>query len=182
MGKQTHIVATLEDEEAFLRFVRETADIALFESFAPTADALWKQSFEAERSGHYKYCIWNRAFPWTPEYGRVGPQADDPKCIGWYYVSNTGDAPVVEFDRSDFHPVREGRVYWARDFSAPRGLDYDVAAFSRWYDSVVRWIRKHGRKLQTGAYWPYYLPDAWARREELAYPCSAANAAQARRR
>ncbi len=165
MGKQTHIVATLEDEEGFFRFVRETADVALFESHAPTIETLWKRSLEAERRGHFQYFIWNKAFPWTPEYALTEFQAHSTRL---YYVTNKGDAPLVEFDRCGFHPIRQGRIYWSKDFSAPNGLDYDVASFSRWYDSLVRWIRKRGQKLSAGAYEPYYLPDAWARRKELA--------------
>ncbi len=165
MGKQTQIVATFEDEQACLCFVRESADIAILETHAATTEALWKQSFEQERHGHFEYFIWNKAFSWTPEYALTLPMPDTTRS---YYVSNMSNAPVVQFSRCKFHPIREGRIYWSKYFSAPDGLDYDVVSFSRWYDSLVRWIRKNGQKLHLGAYQPYFLPDAWARRTELA--------------
>src|ERR1051325_9039420 len=123
MGRQTHIIATLEDEQAFLRFLRDTADIAVFEIFAPTIQKLWKNSFEEKKAGHFFYHIWNKAFPWTPDYQQLDSRSHDPKRIGWYYISNASAAPVIEFERSNFHPIRAGRLYWAKDFSAADGLD-----------------------------------------------------------
>ncbi|MDB5353479.1 MAG: hypothetical protein JWN86_4726 [Planctomycetota bacterium] len=167
MGRQIAIVATDADEAQFLAFVRQAADVRLFGSFAPTIEGLWMQDLPPERRGHWRCNIWNTAFAWTPEYGQVGPQAHDPDCIGWSYVSNAGAAPVVEFDRSFFRPIREGRLYWAKTFSMVGPPRYDMAAFEAWYDSLVTWVRRHGTK-EAGRYQPYYLPDALARRQELA--------------
>lgn len=132
MGRQISLVATLEDERAFLDFLRSTAALRLFESFAPTVSGLWVDTFAPEFEGHISYGIWNTAFAWEPSYSQVGPRAHDPTHIGWSYVSNAGCAPVLEFSRSS--PRRPGRLYWARDFSAPDGLDYDADAFSKWID------------------------------------------------
>ena len=35
-----------------------------------------------------------------------------------------------------------GRIYWGKNSSAPEGLAYDVSAFEKWYERVVRWLRK----------------------------------------
>ncbi|HVJ67356.1 MAG TPA: hypothetical protein VM510_05190, partial [Caulifigura sp.] len=54
-----------------------------------------------------------------------------------------------------------GRVYWSKYFCAGDELPYDVNDFDKWYRSVVRWIRKNGRRTSTQSLSPYYLPDAW---------------------
>ena len=155
MGRQIAIVATEDDERDFLAFVRSTAEVAIFESAASSVEALWVDGFAEEKPRHMQYRIWNKAFPWRPEYGQVreGPTK------GWYYVSNSHDAPVIEFDRSGL-ARRCGRIYWAKDFSAPLGLAYDVEQFTKWFDSIVRWVRKVGVQRAKGRFEPYYLPYA----------------------
>ena|SRR5258708_5019522 len=163
MGRQISLVATLEDERAFLDFLRSTGALRIFESFAPTAPELWVENFAPEFNGHIGYRIWNTAFAWEPTYLQVGPRAHDPAHIGWSYVSNASCAPVLEFDRSS--PKGPGRLYWARDFAGPDGLNYDADAFSKWVDRAFHWVRKYGRKQRQrddlGAYWlPAALRDA----------------------
>lgn len=68
----------------------------------------------------------------------------------------------MEFWRTDWNRKDYGRLYWPKSFVAPDGLDYDVNAFSRWYDGLVRWVRKNGKKVISSSYEPYFLPDAWA--------------------
>lgn len=167
MGRQTALVATLEDEQKLLMYLRENFDVIFLESFAPTVEGLWKSAFEPEFRGHHTYSLWNRAFPWTPEYKQVGIHAYDPAAIGWYYVANSSFAPVIEFARSRWDPFQPGRIYWAKTFPAPDGPSYDVEAFARWYNTLVGGIRKCGRKPAKGAYEPYYLPDAWEKRGAL---------------
>ncbi|HLB69010.1 MAG TPA: hypothetical protein VJN63_11260 [Thermoplasmata archaeon] len=163
MGRQVGICATQKDVEELLAFLEETADIAVFVSFAPEKERLWVDPTRAPKDFDFK--VWNKRFPWTPTYRRVGPGAHDPEMIGWYYVANSDVAPVIEVMRGDMARDLPGRVYWAKDFSAPLGLDYDVEAFSRWYDQISKWIRKHGRKIPKDRWGPHYLPDAWNRRE-----------------
>jgi hypothetical protein len=158
MGRQIQLVATNADEQQFLAFLHETADITVFESFAPHVRQLRVEQFNPMRPGHWQYFIWNRSFQWRPTYGTVGPQAYHADMIGWRYISNIHAAPVIKFHRSG---AGSGRVYWAKDFAAPNGLDYDVGAFSKWFDVVTRWIRKNGRKLEKGALEPYFLPEAY---------------------
>lgn len=45
MGQQIQIAATAADEESFLAFLRESADIQLFVPCAPTAEDLWVDGF-----------------------------------------------------------------------------------------------------------------------------------------
>jgi hypothetical protein len=154
MGRQIGIVATEQDERDFLVFLRSTANIQIFEAFAPTIGELQVGSFATEKAGHYDYRIWNSAFPWTPEYEQTRKGRDK----GLYYVSNSVVAPVIEFSRSG--PGRDpGRIYWAKYFCAPSGPYYDVAEFEAWFNTIVRWVRKVGMRKK-GLLEPYYLPNA----------------------
>ena len=83
------------------------------------------------------YYLWNRSFLWAPEIVRHGDHVS---------IGNKNAAPLIEYTRHNFagsEPV--GRVYWAKNFSAPDGLAYDSASFSKWFDTVARWVRRHGR-------------------------------------
>lgn len=156
MGRQIQVALTYEDEQLFLSFLKEASEIVLLESFAPTKEGLWKELFEQQVQGHWTYRIWNKEFPWEPEYGQ--------STSGTYYVSNKGAAPLIEFTRSDIGQGKYGRIYWAKYFSAPNGLDYDVDKFSKWYDSVVKWIRKSAEhKMKNGSVNTYFLPNAWGK-------------------
>jgi hypothetical protein len=154
MGRQLAIVATEQDELEFLAFLRSTARIELFESFAPTVGELRVECFASERAGHFHYQIWNSSFPWTPEYGQT-------KKGNLHYVSNLGAAPILEFSRSG-PGQKPGRIYWAKYFSAPNGLSYDVERFEAWFNRIVRWVRKVGVRTKMGRLGAeaYFLPDA----------------------
>jgi len=161
MGRQTPLVATPEDEQLFLAFLRETADISIFQRTGPSIESLNVHAFSSEWAQHGQYFIWNRGFPWDPEYRRVDHPKADPASKGNPYISNLGEAPVLEYDRALFQPRRSGRIYWSKYFSAPDGLPYDVDAFSAWYDKVVRWVRRTGAKSRFGSSDAYLLPDAF---------------------
>jgi hypothetical protein len=164
MGRQTQVAMTDVDEGEFLAFLRSAADIQIFESSAPSPAAMPVEGFAPREEGHWQYFIWNLAFPWTPEYETVGNRAVCPDRAGWSYLRNASTAPVLEYDRHDFTSARAvgGRVYWARHFGAGT-LAYDTDAFSRWFDRVVRWIRRRGRQQRRAAREPYFMPDAWSR-------------------
>ena len=152
---------TDQDEESFISFLLGIANFQLLESFGPTKDAIWVDRFAPRQDGHWQYFIWNRAFPWSPEYGRVtGSKSGSRK--GWYYLANCSTAPLIEYDRHNFEDKRgvKGRIYWAKSFAAPNGLDYDVDEFTKWYNRITRWLRKEGKQLEKGSYNTYYLPDA----------------------
>ena len=164
MGKQTAVAMTDLDELEFLSFLRETADIQLLESFAPSKEELFVSQFSPIRQGHWAYDIWNKAFDWKIEYGQVRDDVPKSRNPGWYYIGNTDSAPVIQYTRHNFNDasgLSYGRVYWSKYFAAgPHEIRYDVKAFSAWYDKIVRWIRKNGKQKEKGAYNAYFLPDA----------------------
>ncbi len=127
---------------------------------ALTVDALWIDDWETCDDLPQFLNIWPQAFAWTPSYSQTGGPRCPANRRGEYYVNNKGSAPLFEFSGSTLEHKRYGRIYWARHFSAPDGLEYDEAAFSRLTDAVWRWIRKVGKR---GPAKPdvYFLPDAW---------------------
>src|SRR5205823_4392803 len=109
----------------------------ILESFAYSMETLWVDAFNPTYPWHGTYRIWNTAFAWDPVYAQLEEDTapayrDRPR----WYVKNTSIAPTLEFVRSNFDARRPGRIYWARDFSAPDGLPYDHESFARWVSSV----------------------------------------------
>ncbi|MDZ4659482.1 MAG: hypothetical protein SH868_18075 [Bythopirellula sp.] len=160
MGRQIAVAATHVDELSLLAFLRSTAEVCLAESLAPTADGLWVETFGEYASAHQQYWLWNTAFRWQPTFGRVN--ADVPGIGGWYYIQ-AHSAPLVEFVRTDWATKCYGRLYWSKDFAAPNGLEYDVRAFSVWFDRLIRWVRKNSKPLKSGKCSTYFLPHAWSK-------------------
>lgn len=162
MGRQTSVAMTDKDEEAFITFLRSSADIQFLEDFAPTIESIWVDSFSPREQGHWTYYIWNTVFGWIPEFEQV--RKGSSKGSGDFYVSNISGAPIIEYTRHDFQDrtgLTYGRLYWAKFFAvSAESLKYDVHEFSRWYDQVIRWIRKNGKQIDRGANNTYYLPDA----------------------
>ncbi len=153
MGKQTAIAMEYDDELMLLAFLNTNANITLIETFSESIDTLWKSNFEKEFPGHHTYYIWNKAFSWQPQYKQA--------LTGKYYICNTNDAPLIEFSRSNVKENKYGRIYWAKTFSAPNGLDYDIDKFSKWYDDIVKWIKKNSTGKVKACWITYFLPHAW---------------------
>lgn len=161
MGKQTAVAMTDQDEESFVEFLKETVDIQLLESSAPTRQDIWVKEFSLREDGHWQYYIWNKSFPWQVDYGQV-TRDDSGQRQGWYYVQDSFAAPLIEYDRYNFlsDSSSYGRIYWAKYFAAPHGVAYNVNAFEKWYQRVARWIRRRGKQLEKSACNTYFLPDA----------------------
>ena len=159
MGRQIQIAATQPDEKTFLSFLRRSGEIAIISTFSRIRDTLWFDKFAPQLSGNWSYHIWNKEFPWKPEY-RQTDKANNLVKNGLFYISNLNTAPVIEFRRSDVPKRKYGRIYWAKEFAAPDGLNYDVEIFGKWFDKIVRWVRKNGHKDQSDTFSPYFLPDA----------------------
>lgn len=114
---------------------------------------LYKSDFEEEFRNHWFYYIWNKEFQWQPIY--------EQDVRGKYYISNISDAPLIEYIRSNIEKEKYGRLYWAKYFSAPNGLNYDVEKFNKWYEQIVGWIKKNAAGKVKNAWITYFLPSAW---------------------
>ena len=101
---------------------------------------------------HLFFNIWPTRFPWQPEFSqtRTAPSR--------WYVSNTGDAPVLEYSRVPLNGLRPGRLYWADRFSGePR---YDRRAFGEWIDSVWSWVRATAKRRAFAGHAAWCFPGA----------------------
>jgi hypothetical protein len=164
MGRQLQLATTDADEVELLRFIRSLAPIRVFQSFARSTAELWIDDWETRKIPVALFCIWPQTFPWLPEYRQTGGPGCRPESAGQFYIANEHTAPVFKFSRSFLDEHSYGRIYWARDFSAPHGLEYDAEAFARLTDSVWRWIRKVSHRVPDAkTHSPYFLPDAWSR-------------------
>jgi len=119
--------------------------------------------FPARGRDEWQYFIANENFPWSPELGRVRADAPVVEHRGWYYIADTSSAPIIEYSRHNFE-VRHshGRVYWAKGFASSNYPSYDLEAFDQWYQRVVRWLRKNGRRISKDPHSVYYFPGAWS--------------------
>jgi hypothetical protein len=141
MGRQIAVNFNDDEEIEFLQFLKENADIQLIKPFAETKEGLFVQTFESRGCGNWSYYIWNTQFSWEPEYQLT--KEGSPR----FYISNLSTAPVLQYTRHNFEPGRElGRIYWAKVFAAPNGVSYDLSAFEVWYNKIIKWYRKKGRK------------------------------------
>lgn len=164
MGRQLPIVATPTDERDLLTFIGTLSPIRVYVPFAKTIDALWVDDWEHRDIAGSRFNVWLQSYPWVPEF----KQTEGPRCPknrrGLWYVSNGGAAPVLEISRPLPNRTAAGRIYWARDFSAPKGLSYDSAEFASNVDRVWIWIRRNAHRhpsngKRNGC---YYLSEAWS--------------------
>jgi hypothetical protein len=164
MGRQIAVAMTDVDELEFLGFLRASADVQLLEYFAPTKSKIFVDQFSPRTEGHWTYNIWNKAFDWKFEYGRVRDDIPENRRPGWFYITNIDSAPVIQYSRHNFDDatgLTYGRVYWSKSVSIkPGDIHYDIQGFATWYDQIVSWIKKNGKQKVKGAYESYFLPKA----------------------
>jgi hypothetical protein len=132
----------------------------LFQSSAPTIAELIIESFKATSYPFSsKIFIWNKAFPWTPEYGQAKTQKES------YYLANTANAPLIEFSKTVPNHSEKGRIYWTKFFTSGPIL-YNITEFKKFYTTITKWIIKNARgKVKYGGINTYYLEDAWKRKK-----------------
>lgn len=169
MGRQTSTALSEADEEAMLAFLRADADVQIYRWTAPSSDQLPVSVFPPREGDDQHFLLWNTAFPWQPEFGsRQARESPGAEPRPEFYVSNRFGSPLVEYTRHPLHdprPVMHGRLYWNTDFATYHGPEYDHEAFRRWYDHIIRWIRKNGIRVRIAKGWSqYWLPDAWRER------------------
>ena len=156
MGRQIQICTTENDNLFFQDFLRSTFDCAFFQSSASSIDQLQINSFkEANSPFGSQIFIWNKEFPWVPEFGQTN--AKDK-----FYLSDTSKAPLIEFTKTVWtENVEHGRIYWAKFFTSGP-ITYDIIEFEKFYLNITKWfIRNAKGKSKWGGVNIYYLQDAW---------------------
>lgn len=165
-GSQLAVVMAPRDEQDFLAWLRQTADVQILALDAASVDAVWLNELPPRGRDarlHRSFALWNRAFEWHPEV--------QPLALGAGVV-NAARAPVIEYLR---HPLvssspDEGRLYWSRSMTSGGGwrwqggdYSYDAERFARWWQHVVDWVASHAHAVPREQAPPmHYLPDAWA--------------------
>jgi hypothetical protein len=164
MSRNIPIIATACDEQLLLDFLRSRWSIRLARRVAPTPAEIWSDELPVYSGRTAQLFISNTEFPWSPKLLECEPEADGSR---WVFVSDATTAPVIQFTRIDPERFFAGKWTWQSGglWWGNSGA-YDRSAFSRWYDAVVRWVRKNGeRSGRQNDYGRYYLPDAWSRRQ-----------------
>ena len=140
MGRQIHFHMLPNDRDEFLRFVQEDDSVA-FVSKDGESSSVVPLPIDAIDSKQSVY-FWNRGF--LPDLERKW--VPDP---GYYGLSNLY-APILEFRPSILTTWEEkpalvqGRLYGIFDPDLGKPPE-----FEKWYERLVRWIRKTNRRNPT---------------------------------
>jgi hypothetical protein len=140
MGRQIHFYMLPEDRSAFIRLVqeRDPVVVTLRDSDSSRVRPLANLSVGDKKT----LCLWNRAFlphlerKWIP----------DPA----YFTVDGLHTPTLEFNFS-FKVTWEGKPALGQgrlfgDFDSYLGKPPE---FEKWYETLVRWIRKNYRRSPT---------------------------------
>src|ERR1700719_1957924 len=130
MGRQTRFHMLPEDCRRFVLFLQERDPVIVTEWHSSELAEIQEVNRPWERGGHY--CLWNQAI--LPALTR--------KATGKYFNIDFS-APVIEFtyespglESWNGQPaLTQGRI-WA-------SFETENKAFEKWYNAVVRWIRKN---------------------------------------
>ncbi|HLL60587.1 MAG TPA: hypothetical protein VK338_02630 [Candidatus Nitrosocosmicus sp.] len=170
MGRQIQTATTKKDDDLFFSFLKENYDVIFLKYFAKNKEDLFQTEIDTSSPHPDIYYIWNKTFPWKPRFEQITDKAENKEVIGYWYVTNKGDAPLIEFITSSVRKKQYGRIYWGKYFSAPNGLHYDVEKFEKFYNQVIRWFKKHSIAVKSYGINTYFLPDAWKIYEKLGKP------------
>jgi hypothetical protein len=129
-----------EDRDSFLAFLRSRDPVVVVEHFSQAPKVEPVETFEVDRL--QSFCLWNKAL--LPVLTRKHIR---DAYAGPHYRVDEFKLPVLEFSTSfrgvwDGKPaLGQGRVYGIFDAKSPD--------FEKWYEAVVRWIRKNFHKNLT---------------------------------
>jgi hypothetical protein len=130
MGRQTQIHMLAEDCRRFVRFLRERDPVVVTPMHSDSTAEI--EDCAAPWDSPDVYCVWNQALLTTLHRRQTGK-----------YFNVDTDLPVVELSYHGYFPepwngqtgLAQGRIWASSEGRSPE--------FTRWYDSVVRWIRKN---------------------------------------
>jgi hypothetical protein len=143
MGRQIHFYMLPEDQNAFLRVIQERDPIVVVTRDSDSAEVQPAPDPGANKT----LCLWNRKLllhlerKWIPESG--------------YFRVDSLNTPTLEFSPSftatwEGKPaIGQGRLFGDFDPYLRKPPD-----FEKWYETLVRWIRKNYQKspANTGGY------------------------------
>jgi hypothetical protein len=157
MGRQITVVMNEIDENNFFEYLRSESEIEIYTLHAKSLDKLIHPSLPEDRNIAQFY-IWNKSFKWIPSIGTSTTNTP--------YITNISTAPVIEYMRGI--NKRAGRLYWDKlpDVSGEfkykyLSYSYDVEKFEKWYEDIIRWIKKNSISKGKKNDKIYYLQNAW---------------------
>ncbi|MEE9223673.1 MAG: hypothetical protein V3U51_02880 [Thermoplasmata archaeon] len=140
---------TEEDEKGFMEFVMSTGRIEIIPEDMESRDDRWETlSPWIEDTGHSDVFFHNTEIP-----GELFYLYSQQKGV---FSVSTSESPIVEFSRSiqRRNALMSGRLYAvfkAYSFDEDAYVPKDPA-FDKWYEKIVRWIKRRYRRLEWNSY------------------------------
>jgi hypothetical protein len=134
MGRQIHFYMQAEDRNAFIEFVQKEQPVMLVEMVGESPEVV-----PAKLSGGRQwFCLWNKAFLDHFQRERIAEAKAEP------YRADETSLPILEFT-SSFNATWEGKpaLGQGRLFGIFDQYLGKPPGFEKWYESLVRWIRKN---------------------------------------
>jgi hypothetical protein len=154
MGRQTNFYMVHQDEMDFVSHIQKVADVLLLSYVIRDPEKLNSNRIDVSSMlNESHYWLWNRDISPTPVLRYVERQK--------YWVINDTNSEVVQFSKCHIERgiMRKGRI-WA-DFTgaiSEMGEDrWKSEKFSKWYESLAKWIKKNGKRMPSGV---YLMPNA----------------------
>lgn len=148
MGQQILFYMLREDRDTFLDFIQKRDPVVVTQMISNSAEVLPVTHLDLDRGGFF--CFWNEKL--LPQLRRKW--ITEAKS----YRVDDFELPVLEFSTSF-------RAVWNRRPALGQGRIYGSfegkrREFERWYEALVRWIRKNFRK-SPAAFGGYVGPTAY---------------------
>lgn len=153
MGRQIKYFMSDDDVAEFMSFLTKEKDIAILAYTQPSLNATPLERLPEER--HEIVFLWNRAISPMPTYSYIDKQK--------YFVIDSSTSEVIEFLRGlgivTRKTITEGRIWIENSYYDENGiLIKKNPAFIKWYESLVRWIRKNSLEKSR---FHYVMPHAY---------------------
>jgi hypothetical protein len=155
MGRQIHFHMLRDDQNAFMQMVKENDPVVVTPRDDPKNSDV--RPVEDLPSDHIEiFCLWNRRLLPVLKRESVG------KAQGTYYMADLLGLPLLEFSPSlstkwEGKPgLIQGRLYGQFDPNLNKPPE-----FEKWYERLVRWIRKNYRRHPSRIIGGYVGPAAY---------------------
>jgi hypothetical protein len=154
MGRQVAFYMKESDELEFVEFARSDREVIVFARTLQEEKVVPLNVLPGPQTpGWFQLWLWDVRNSPEPILQFVAEQN--------YYTVDSFASEVIEFDRSAFLDrfLRTGRIWaemkgWRDD---PRNVFQKSESFVRWFDRLVRWIKRKAMRRFRGA---YVLPGA----------------------
>ncbi len=138
MGRQIAVKLSRKKEEEFSEFLKTNNCVFI----VPWSDKKKINLFESIPPEDFvRVLIWNKKFKLYPKFTEVKKEYRS-RTGGKRYGFRDMGSPVIEYCRKPFY-----RIYWEKYFTT-NNPDYNVEEFEKWYNEVVKWIKKNCKYVE----------------------------------